>query len=301
MEHIRGIKIQEAISLWREIDPSVKNESYNALKNKIRRAAEKGIIDTAWFSGDGYKLYKNTDVVKFAKSLMKSKPVTNCNQTEQPTSDCSQLPKLTAEVFDQQDCPWWAKWAAVDSFGHAVWTDDKFEPQSHIFSVFMEFDKGHIRQIPGVWDATDWQNSLIGRPVKSLPDWCKVGEWVCTPDYCKKRYEYFKISKILNGEIIVSANGFEYNLSDLRQARLRPWTFAEAPAVLKVKGKKNNDIAYLEFYNSDWKTNWVYCMRGYGERNSYIVGMEVFAENYTQLDGSPCGVLEHFENGEWVK
>jgi len=45
--------------------------------------------------------------------------------SHEPTTDCSQLPKLTAEVFNRPDCPEWAKYAAVDYTENAYYYNDK--------------------------------------------------------------------------------------------------------------------------------------------------------------------------------
>lgn len=42
---------------------------------------------------------------------------TDWHPVDEPATKCSQLPKLTTEVFDRLDCPEWAKWAAVDISG----------------------------------------------------------------------------------------------------------------------------------------------------------------------------------------
>jgi hypothetical protein len=292
MEHIRGIKIQEAISLWREIDPSVKNKSYNALKNKIRRAAEKGIIDTTWFSGYSHKLYKNIDVVKFAKSQMKSEPVTNCNQTEQPTSDCSQLPKLTAEVFDRPDCPAWARYAAVHANGIAFFYEN--EPSFGVGKLKGTWyvDDGEFCRVDTTlyFDPSDWQNSLIERPAK-LPDWCKPGEWVYLSNA-----KYYKIEKVDSYGIIL-ADGTVIKTDDIHaeavSARLRPYNAEEVPVLpFEVRSVEYN-----------FRTTLVLC-NGVKVLLSGVITMltmEELAQEFTFADGSPCGVLEHLENWEWVK
>jgi hypothetical protein len=292
MEHVRGIKIQEAVSLWREIDQNVKNESYSSLRGKIRRAAEKGIIDTAWFSGDGYKLYKNTDVIKFAKSQMKSEPVTNCNQTEQPTSDCSQLPKLTAEVFDHPDCPEWAKWAAVNADGNLFFFEEK--PVNNIVcggwhvegcKVISFFNKKKFA-------PSDWQNSLIERPAK-LPEWCKQGEWIYTSSE-----QYLKIEGIsIDLQKIELSNGAIWSKQDIIDeavpARLRLYNAEEMQGLIgKVVGNEHGNMFLI--------TAFVAYDGGEVCADGVVYNADDLLETYT-INGSPCGVLEHLENGEWVK
>lgn len=293
MEHVRGIKIQEAVSLWREIDPSVKNESYHALRSKISRAAEKGIIDTVWFSGYSHKLYKNTDVIKFAKSLMKSEPVANCNQTEQPTSDCSQLPKLTAEVFDRPDCPEWAKYAAIHANGIAFFYEN--EPSFGVGNLKGRWyvDDGEFCRVDTTlcFDPSDWQNSLIERPEKkTMPDWCKVGEWVYIPQID----EYFHIEKIES--ILLFNNENHYiDYTYCKQARLRPYNAEEMQGLIgKVltSNSRSTPFSFLVVY-AEGDGSFI-------ESYRFKYTAEELKDHFT-IYGKPCGALEHLENGEWVK
>lgn len=289
MEHTRGIKIQEAVSLWREIDPSVKNKSYHALRSKIRRAAEKGVIDTAWFSGDGYKLYKNTDIVKFAKSLIKSETVANCNQTEQPTSDCSQLPKLTAEVFDRPDCPDWAKFAALGGGGVLTFYEDKPRMSKDEYPKrWINYDRWY--PVEGTkFDASDWKNSLIERPAK-LPEWCKVGEWVYIPQID----EYFRIEKIES--ILLFNNENHYiDYTYCKQARLRPFNAEEMQGLIGrvlTSNSRSTPFSFLVVY-AEGDGSFI-------ESYRFKYTAEELKDHFT-IDGKPCGFPEHLENGEWVK
>ena len=83
----------------------------------------------------------------------------------EPVTDCNQLPKLTAEVFDHPDCPGWAKWAAVDMNGIAHYFDEKPYPMD----TFFYNSRAHHWMVDGDFDASDWQNSLIERTVDYLP------------------------------------------------------------------------------------------------------------------------------------
>lgn len=78
-----------------------------------------------------------------------------------------QLPKLTADVFHLPDCPDWAKYAAVDKYKKAMWYED--EPKA-IGRVFWNSKRGQIKEIPGKFDASDWQNSLIERLPETVPE-----------------------------------------------------------------------------------------------------------------------------------
>ena len=78
---------------------------------------------------------------------------------------------LNEKVFDLEECPDWAQWAAVDQDGIAAWYCSK---PSIVGSDWI--DGGRIRLIikdddrtkASVFDATDWYHSLIRRPQKVL-------------------------------------------------------------------------------------------------------------------------------------
>lgn len=222
------------------------------------------------------------------------------------TCSFGNLPKLTAEVFDRPDCPEWAKYAAVDVAGFAYWY--QYPPLADervgVWKVW-----GTDRQlIDEFFDAADWQNSLIERPVKEnkLPDWCKVGEWIWHPeDMAGGRY--LKITEIRGGGVYAKEKEDydpDYLCFDLvrkysKQARLRPYNAEEMKALLgKVVTEKEHDYyAYLV-------TAYTAKLDG---KNLVAVAIDdawVQAKDVLKLytiDNAPCGVLEHLENGEWVK
>ena len=77
-----------------------------------------------------------------------------------------------------------------------------------------------------------------------LPEWCKVGAWVWFSGAKDIGYEpgYLKITDVgYNGmENVIDAEGdgiISMPLSVVKQARLRPWTYEEAPETLKVIDK----------------------------------------------------------------
>lgn len=77
------------------------------------------------------------------------------------------LPKLTVEVFNKPNCPKWAQWAAVDADGIAV-----FYEEIPILGGSRWFDRGENshKVHGGLYDASDWEHSLIERPQKELPE-----------------------------------------------------------------------------------------------------------------------------------
>lgn len=222
------------------------------------------------------------------------------------------LPKLTAEVFDRPDCPKWAQWAAVDKYRNAMWYEG--EPKV-VGSVFWNSQRGQIQKIPGKFDASDWQNSLIERPKnrvnwdeveeiccnskltfkekkQELPDWCNPGEWIYTSSE-----QYLKINCIsIDLQKIELSNGANWSKQDIIDeavsARLRPYNSEEMRGLVgKVicgsEGKRFLVVAY--------------------SGNTVLFGDFLHTPEDLTLDiykfpnGSPCGVLEHLEEGEWVK
>ena len=77
---------------------------------------------------------------------------------------------LNEKVFDLDNCPDWAEWAAVDADGTASWYASKPETAGSIWindgSSGLIEDEDRNRVI--AFDATDWQHSLIKRPKKVL-------------------------------------------------------------------------------------------------------------------------------------
>lgn len=206
-----------------------------------------------------------------------------------------QLPKLTVEALAERGIEWpeWAKYAAVDSDRYAHFFRGNKRPY---FSVEL---------IPGQWDNSDWQNSLIKRPevvkqnlTTELPEWCKFGAWVYS---AALRTEFARITgpgKTSETLSAVTAEGFKcivlvdkqaISCGATKPARVRPWTFGEAPE--SVKTAENSE--YLECC---WHLNGI-CK---GEPSFFcwkdnFISASKMAETMTQLDGSPCGVLEVVE------
>lgn len=208
------------------------------------------------------------------------------------------LPKLTVEVFDRPDCPKWAKYVAVDANGYGYWYEEN--------PGLLYTGIGHGSKVRLIGRFDSCVNSFIDRPEKkTLPDWCKVGEWV----YFLDDAIYAKITKIETVGYSVPNIHFENNTSRIygslswdgvSQARLRPWTFEEAPIVLKVQDPHGSALAYLSPFGGKY-------VIAYHRPDKYeglklgetTFTFSAFADIFTQIDGSPCGVLEHLENGEW--
>ena len=75
---------------------------------------------------------------------------------------------LNEKVFELDSCPDWAQWADVDEDGEVYWHESKPET---VGSVWINDDHSRlivdeVRAGAIVFDATDWQYSLIERPEK---------------------------------------------------------------------------------------------------------------------------------------
>ena len=77
---------------------------------------------------------------------------------------------LNEKVFDLDNCPDWAEWAAVDKDGTASWYGDKPETVGSVWindgSSGLIEDEAWTGSL--IFDATGWMHSLIKRPEKVL-------------------------------------------------------------------------------------------------------------------------------------
>lgn len=227
------------------------------------------------------------------RCLLSRKNKPNWRKEDEPATTSSQLPKLTAEVFNRPDCPAWAKWAAVDSDGEGWFYEEK--PVIGVVDTFVNVTL-RAQCIDGEFDASDWQNSLIERPEKkTLPDWCEVGEWM----WIKDLNVYFNVDRL--DELLAYGKDFcgrNYivAIENIRQARLRPWTAREA--IGKIVCWKGD----YSFQENMATINAVDCD---GDLMGDLLGNinleDLTKECFYQLNGNPCGVLEHLENEEWVE
>lgn len=74
---------------------------------------------------------------------------------------------LNEKVFDLEECPDWAQYAAVDEDGHAYWYESK--PDLYYVYWTSERECSRPKCILGVFfDATGWMHSLIKRPERKV-------------------------------------------------------------------------------------------------------------------------------------
>lgn len=206
----------------------------------------------------------------------------------------AKLPKLTTEVFDRPDCPKWAKYAAVDKDGSAVFFEST--PRVSKWGEWWKRDGVEYYEFGNNYDASDWKHSLIERPVKEtkLPDWCKVGAW----GYYIPITEYCKIEQIGTSFMLRFTDGDSTaiplkDVCNLAQARLRPYNADEMKALVgKVIKVSNGSAGICTSYSAAWNE--------IKFDDDYWAPEEFMGDRFS-IDGKPAGVLEHLENGEWVK
>jgi hypothetical protein len=242
---------------------------------------------------------------KFSSFLKEAPQKNNLQDNIQDKIDNIQdnpRPKLTAEVFDRPDCPEWARYAAVNGDNTASWFNDKpiyNGNKRRLWLCKATPYYNEVKTIPGVWDASDWQKSLVQRPAAKLPDWCKVGEWVWIngrPD----RLAYNGYGKITQVEpyidVLMGTDGNAQNttisLDGLSQARLRPYNAEEMRGLVGKVVCGSEDKTFLVL---SYSGNKVF----FGEFGH--TAEDLTLDIYKFPDGSRCGVLEHLEEGEWVK
>ena len=214
---------------------------------------------------------------------------------DEPVTECNQLPKLTAEVFDRPDCPEWAKYAAVDSNGDTYY----FEQEPYIDAGQWKSENIKWQYIYCTFDPTDWQNSLIERPAK-LPEWCKVGEWV----YCTQTGNYGKILSVDAEQVNIQLSSNEtfsaktnMMLKYGKAARLRPYNADEMRGLVGkvVTTSSGRHCTLVTACKQEYSVIEPQVML-----NKWLYATDLLNGGNT-IDGKPCGKLEHFENGEWVE
>lgn len=155
------------------------------------------------------------------------------------------------------------------------------------------------------WEKQEWaQEGPTATTTDTLPDWCKVGEWVwIDPKKDPLSTGYMKIEDIDRQTLRLSTGSVDFSTEAVKQARIRPWTFEEAPIVLKVKDSYSFALAYLSPFGEKYSIAFHYPDEKYEKMKlgEVTYTFSSCADLLTQIDGSPCGVLEHLENGEWVK
>ena len=148
------------------------------------------------------------------------------------------------------------------------------------------------------WRKVENQEGEAPAPI--IPEWCREGAWVhVTPD--NREPYYGKVYAVdCSGVWIAVENAIAirtFFINRIRPARLRPWTYKEAPETLKVIDKYEPDRIVCLFLASKNKNSVQYTTLP-----AWYIDTKTLMDKYMELDGSPCGVLEHKnEQGEWVE
>lgn len=263
------------------------------------------IDENRWENGNCFKTKEEAEyaAIKVKELLLSLHPEVATHQ------------KLTAEVFDRPDCPEWAKVAMVNGYGFCLMMDGiphgspedgyiaygKKTEVMQTWGVFsLKDDNGKFYYVERPEKRVNWDeieeilcnSTLTFKEIKQeLPDWCKEGEWVWSDG------DYYEVIETGAYWFRTSRNSYTglwgaNILPQFSQARLRPYN-AEEMRVLVGKVIENDEYCYVvQSYDKNlcavkMDIGWVYAW--------YLV-----KHGYT-IDGNPCGVLEHLEDGEWVK
>lgn len=130
-----------------------------------------------------------------------------------------------------------------------------------------------------------------------LPDWCKVGKWVF--DSNNGYGEITSIQEDRSSCCIEFDGGADDFVSEdftkLKQARLRVFNAEEIKALVgKVltRNSLSTPFSFLVVY-AEGDGSFI-------ESYRFKYNAKELKEHFT-IDGEPCGVLEHLEDGEWVE
>ena len=212
-------------------------------------------------------------------------------------------PKLTQDIFETDECPSWAEYAAVDAYGDAYFFSSK--PTSDLYNggwlltgcAYSKTYRG------GTFDDTNWATSLIKRESK-IPE---PPAWVYNAEYgYHQEYGYVRLDEIMERETQVTIvdtgeTRYVYNaiFSNGRIVEARKRSFNE----------KEMQSLIGKVFESPYRN---FLVTGYNKQTNYIKVNEMWfnaedlmngKDSYTPLiDGKPCYVLEHLnKKGEWVK
>ena len=155
--------------------------------------------------------------------------------------------KLTIEAF--RDAPAWANYLTVDEDGSLWWWEK--EP-IRCGDLWIPSLSGQYDESGDMYDASDWKNSLVKRGMKG---------------------------KTRGGTTVFTS------ICNLAEAKIRPWTFEEAPLSLKIRARYLEDviqIVRLEKRAPDWL---------YRVNDRESISLKMASESFDTLDGWPCGAV----------
>ena len=191
-------------------------------------------------------------------------------------------PKLTVEVFDRPDCPEWAKWAAVDQDGEAWWYENLPEREAGNWNAVPCQHTLHSRGrliVDQLFDATDWKNSLIIRPVeRSCSDCTKkeINTWkglvIPVPPKKEWTWDHNKGCCAAGGADIAGCAGIScinciygsFHIKQFDEFYKYKFGTADSASCSTCKNyepKDSPDREMIPVYEFDWYTQWKYSQR----------------------------------------
>ena len=127
----------------------------------------------------------------------------NCKNYIPKEEPKKELPKLTKEVFDREDCPKWASYAAVDANGRAYWYKSRPLLDKEYFSHWFSLPRKSASITGTVFDASDWEHSLIARDSAvscvslKWPTWFKYSKTTGKYYVMRSAEKYFIVGTVL--------------------------------------------------------------------------------------------------------
>lgn len=135
-------------------------------------------------------------------------------------------------------------------------------------------------------DEEEEKKEIKAEEIKETPSWCEMRSIVYHQN------EYFTVIGQVGFTGVILSNGKEVSICELAEARLRPFNETEMRELVgKIIANKTTKTRYLIVTSNSTSVS----------AAGYIYNKEELLNGFIFTDGSPCGVYEHFENGEWVQ
>ena len=122
--------------------------------------------------------------------------------------------------------------------------------------------------------------------IKGTPSWCEIRKIVYHQN------EYLEVIGEVGFTEVILSNGKQVSILELAEARIRPFNESELRELVgkTIAYKSSEEVFLVTYFNK------VHVGLGH-----LCLTAEELLNKYTMADGSPCGVYEHKENGEWVE
>lgn len=203
---------------------------------------------------------------------------------------------------EEGDTFWYVS-ALVEVAG-TTWQDDEIDPVFYKTGNCFRTDKEAAAAAEKVkallLSLQDNGNNLVSNsPDKGLPEWVTVGGYVYDP-----KNGYGQVVRESGNYCFIEFGGGAGNFAaedfaEFKQARLRPYNKEELRLLIGKVVCECDGVSLLLVtgYNEDDDCGMQPAVRFLGE---WTTAEELCRGDYS-IDGHPCGVLEHLENGEWVE